>query len=104
VTIYQQQPAYQPVTQPAPASDLAVAALVLGICGFLTCGLTSILAVILGHVAEIQTRDVRVRGRELALTGLIVGYVVLVPVIVVLLLTVMGGPTPTPTGLCPTGI
>jgi peptidyl-prolyl cis-trans isomerase B (cyclophilin B) len=58
---------------PAPAratSGLAVAAFVLGVCGF------GIVAVIFGHVALADIRKTDKDGRGLALAGLWLGYIV----------------------------
>ena len=67
-------PAYQ-----APSTNgLAIAALVCGLLGFATC-VSSIPAVILGHMARRQIRDSggAQQGDGMALAGLILGYVVL---------------------------
>jgi hypothetical protein len=69
-----------------PASGAATWALVTGIVGLLvgwcTFGLPSIAAVILGHIGERQTKDDRTTGRGMAVTGLVLGYVGIVPAIV----------------------
>jgi hypothetical protein len=54
--------------------------LVLGLAGFLSCGLTSILAVIFGGVAlsQINKRPEELTGRGLAIAGLVLGIVMLV--------------------------
>jgi hypothetical protein len=36
--------------------------------------ITSVLAVVFGHIALGETRDGRVRGRGLAIAGLVLGY------------------------------
>ncbi|PRB15544.1 hypothetical protein CQ042_08645 [Microbacterium sp. MYb62] len=72
-----------PVFAPRPTSGLAVTALVCGIAGAvlfwaLIPVLASIAAVITGHLALGQIkRDPGVGGRGLAITGLILGYVVI---------------------------
>jgi peptidyl-prolyl cis-trans isomerase B (cyclophilin B) len=59
------------VYRPARAtSGLAVAAFVLGVCGF------GIVAVIFGHVALADIRKTDKDGRGLALAGLWLGYIV----------------------------
>ena len=73
----QQQP-YWGGPPPAQQSGTAVAALVLGICGFVVCPLIcSIAAVVCGHIAknEIDASGGRIEGRGLAKAGLILGYV-----------------------------
>jgi hypothetical protein len=67
---------YGPGYAPSPqASGLAIAALVCGILGFFTAGLTSIPAVICGHLAWPDTRSGRYSGHGLTLAGLILGYI-----------------------------
>ena len=72
-------PPYMPLQTPMPGTNgRAVASLVCGICGTMTMGLTSIPAVVLGHLAK---RDIRRTGQEgdgLATAGLILGYLVMV--------------------------
>jgi len=57
----------EPVAQ--PTSGLAVGALICGIFGFLTCGLTAPIALVLGLIA--LSRDVTGRGQAWA--GVILG-------------------------------
>lgn len=56
---------------------MATAALVLGILGFFTCGLTSLFAVVLGHIAGRQIRRTGQFGRGSALAGALLGRLVL---------------------------
>ena len=58
----------------------AIASMILGIAGIFTCGLASIVAVILGHVSrgEIKRSGGRQQGSGMALAGLILGYIMLV--------------------------
>ncbi len=68
-----------PAYQAAPSTNgLAIAALVCGLLGFATC-VSSIAAIILGHMARRQIRDSNgmQQGDGMALAGLILGYVVL---------------------------
>ncbi|MFC5834879.1 DUF4190 domain-containing protein [Nonomuraea insulae] len=77
-------PQYQPqsYSQPGPpygqpqrkTNGLAIAALVTGLTGFITCGFTSILAVIFGHVSLAQIRRDGTDGRGMALAGTILGW------------------------------
>lgn len=68
-------PTQAPVTVPAPAArptnGLAIAALVLGLCGF------ALIPVILGHVALGQIRRTGAGGSALAIVGLVLGYLAL---------------------------
>ena len=67
---------YPPV---APTSGLAIASMICGIVGYLTCyfvGLLGIPAVICGHMAlnRINSSPYPVGGRGMAISGLILGY------------------------------
>jgi len=68
-----------------PTSGMAVTSLVFGILGVVLgwCmfGIPSVLAVIFGHAALPATRDGRASGRGLAITGLVLGYLFLVPML-----------------------
>jgi hypothetical protein len=94
-------PGYQPVspypagyTQPPPVfvnvarptSGLATASLVLGIVGVLggwcMFGIPCILAVVFGHAALPATKDGTVGGRGMAVAGLVLGYILVVPMII----------------------
>ncbi|MBB5869552.1 hypothetical protein F4553_002931 [Allocatelliglobosispora scoriae] len=70
-----------PVTGPAAAS--AINALVFGILavfiGWFSCGLMALFAIISGHVGLKATRYGARPGRGMAVTGLILGYVMLLP-------------------------
>jgi hypothetical protein len=73
--------AYPPSGQspyaPAPArrtNGLAVASLILGLTGFITCGFTSILAVVFGHVSLGQIRRDGTDGHGMALAGTLLGW------------------------------
>lgn len=55
-------------------NGLAVASLILGLTGFITCGFTSILAVIFGHVSLAQIKRDGADGRGMALAGTILGW------------------------------
>lgn len=75
-------------TQPK-APGLASASLILGILGFFTCMLTSIPAIITGHISlsKIKQASGLLGGRGMALTGTILGYVSLVIIIPLAALT-----------------
>ncbi|HEX6194851.1 MAG TPA: DUF4190 domain-containing protein [Jiangellaceae bacterium] len=64
-----------------PPKGLAVASLVCGISGILLSwfllGIPSILAVIFGHIALSRAKQGTGSGRELAIAGLITGYVII---------------------------
>jgi hypothetical protein len=86
---------YRPVPPMAvPSSGSATASMVLGIIGVVfgwcTFGLPCVLAVIFGHVGYMQTKDGLKSGKGLAVAGLVLGYVMLVPGIVLTILVVLG--------------
>lgn len=71
-------PGYYPGA-PVPNSGLAIASMVCGIAGYLTCyfvGILGIPAVICGHMAisQINNSPLPVAGRGMAIAGLILGY------------------------------
>lgn len=67
-----------PVWAPNPprTNGLAIAALVLGLCGF------GILPVVFGHIALGQIRRTGDRGAALAIVGLVLGYLALAATII----------------------
>ena len=69
-----------------PNSGLAIASLVLGIVSFLCCTgiVTAIPGVITGHMArsEIRTAGGRLGGDGMALTGIILGYLMIAATII----------------------
>ncbi|RDI30808.1 DUF4190 domain-containing protein [Lentzea flaviverrucosa] len=74
---YGQQPMYG--YPPPPKSQTnAILALVLSLVGFATCGVTSIVGVIFGHIAMGKIKRGEEEGHGMALAGIIVGYVVIV--------------------------
>lgn len=95
------------VVQPPPTSGVAVASMVLGLIGALggwcMLGIPCAIAILLGHAGLAATKDGRQGGRGLAITGLILGYLFVVPWALLFFMgafgTVFGGestPTPTP--------
>ncbi|MFI6743778.1 DUF4190 domain-containing protein [Nonomuraea sp. NPDC050451] len=72
-----------PLGNPAPTSGLAVASLVFGIIGLLgswfLLGIPSITAIVLGHAATGKTKRGIRPGHGMAVAGLVLGYVVVVP-------------------------
>jgi hypothetical protein len=83
------------VVQAPPASGYAVTSLVLSIIGLVTAccafGLPSVLAVIFGHVALSETKTGRRGGHGMAIAGLVMGYIVAVPAVVLSAMMVLGG-------------
>src|SRR5688500_11070410 len=73
---YGQQPMYGYGYPPPPKSQTnAILALVLSLVGFATCGVTSIVGVIFGHIAMGKIKRGEEEGHGMALAGIIVGYV-----------------------------
>ena len=68
---------------PARMNSMAIAALVVGVAGFVMTGVLAIVAIPLGHVALSQIKKTGERGRGLAIGGLVVGYVALAGTILV---------------------
>jgi len=73
-------PRSTPGGRPPESSGLAVASLVLGILSFFTGGLTSIPAIICGHISlsHIKKAAGRMSGNGLAIGGLVTGYLGLI--------------------------
>lgn len=94
------------VVRGLPTSGAAVASLVFGIIGILggwcMFGLPCLIAVLLGHVALGETKRGQKAGHGMAVAGLVLGYLVLVPAALISVFVVFGGivggahPTPTP--------
>jgi uncharacterized membrane protein len=63
--------------QPPATNGLAIASFVLGLVGWVPCGIGSIVAIVLGFVARTQIRDSggRQGGDGLALAGIVLGFV-----------------------------
>ena len=80
---------YQPMTMPvtAPTSGWSVAALVLGILGILVgwcaLGIPCVLAVVFGHLGLNETKHGAKAGKGMAIAGLVLGYVCLVPTVLI---------------------
>ncbi|PRX06021.1 uncharacterized protein DUF4190 [Actinoplanes italicus] len=76
----------------APTSGLAVTSLVFGLIGFFGgfCffGIPCAIAVVLGHLAIRETRSGERGGHGMAIAGLILGYFLIIPAIIVI---AMGG-------------
>jgi hypothetical protein len=75
---------YPPYGVSVPTSGLAVASMICGLVGIFTCTFFSgIPAVICGHMAlnQIANSPLPMAGREMAITGLISGYLAVVPII-----------------------
>jgi hypothetical protein len=95
---YGHPPAQPPMTQPPvvvavqPTSGLAVTSLVFGLIGFFggLClfGIPCVIAVFLGHLAIRETGSGERGGHGMAIAGLVLGYLFLLPAIIVV---AMGG-------------
>ena len=69
---------YHPFGPPQGTNGLAIASLICSVAGIITCGVASIVGIVLGFIAMQQTRQTGQEGRGLALAGVIVGAVVIV--------------------------
>jgi hypothetical protein len=96
--------AYPPLSAPPQevkrTSGMAVAALVMGILGFIF-GLPAVLAIIFGGIALSETgKNPNIGGRGMAVAGLILGIIVLVggllTLVLVVILAVISVPVYTP--------
>jgi hypothetical protein len=96
LTLYPPQP---------PTSGVATTSMILGIIGIVTgcCsfGLLSLAAIICGHVAMSQTKTGQFGGRGMAVAGLVLGYIVLAPAIVLSFWMLVGGGMAAVTGVEP---
>ncbi|MHC4248421.1 MAG: DUF4190 domain-containing protein [Planctomycetota bacterium] len=74
----------QPGSAPAKTSGLAIASLVLGILGLLTCGLTAIVGLVLGIVALVKIGKSRGRlgGQGLAIAGTCISGLMMLLIVV----------------------
>ncbi|MFD4638518.1 DUF4190 domain-containing protein [Lentzea sp. NPDC058436] len=76
---YGQQPMYGYGYPVVPKSQTnAIVSLVLSVVGFATCGVTSIVGIIFGHIAMKKIKRGEEDGYGMALAGIIIGYVVTV--------------------------
>lgn len=74
---------------------MAVASLIFGILGLLagccTFGIFSLIAVVTGHMALRDIREKGTRGDGMAKAGLVMGYLLVIPMIIVSIQMVIGG-------------
>ncbi|HKS98479.1 MAG TPA: DUF4190 domain-containing protein [Rugosimonospora sp.] len=64
------------MTPPQSTNGMAIASLVLSLVGLTTCGVTSLIGAILGHVARRQIRERGEGGDGMALAGIISGWII----------------------------
>lgn len=83
------QPAYQqPIyVRPVPSSGTATASLVVALIGvfggWCLFGLPCLIAVVLGHIGLSETRKDQKSGKGQAIAGLILGYLFLIPMVLI---------------------
>jgi len=87
----QGQPTYYMMPAPLPASGKAVASLVLGVVGLITCQLLSPVAIILGNQGKREAEAGQAGGRELAVAGVVLGWIGTVLLVVVLAVGLLVG-------------
>ncbi|WP_328389987.1 DUF4190 domain-containing protein [Nocardia sp. NBC_00416] len=87
------QAGYQPYGYPANrgTNGLAIASLVTSLAGFATCGLTSIVGIILGVIALNQIRDSGQEGRGMALAGIWAGVGLIALAVIWIVVMVIAG-------------
>lgn len=98
---YPQSPQpYRPYQQPVmvvlpPTSGAAVASMIMGIIGLLggwcVFGLPCVVAVVLGHIGLVATKGGRRSGHGMAIAGLVMGYLVVVPAALFSIMFVFAG-------------
>ncbi|MFF5204509.1 DUF4190 domain-containing protein [Streptosporangium sp. NPDC000396] len=69
---------------PRGNNGMAIASLILGIVGLFTCGITSIVGIILGHISLGQIKRTGEEGRGMGLAGLILSYLGIAGYLIVL--------------------
>ena len=91
-------PRFRPQQPPygvPPTSGAATASLILGVVGLVfgwcTFGVPCVIAVILGHIGYAQTKHGAASGRGMAVAGLVLGYVMLVPGIILAMVIMSSG-------------
>lgn len=84
---------YQPYGYPANrgTNGLAIASLVTSLAGFATCGITSIVGIILGVVALNQIRSTGQEGRGFALSGIWIGVGLVVLIALYFVVIIVAG-------------
>ncbi|HEV7709987.1 MAG TPA: DUF4190 domain-containing protein [Asanoa sp.] len=102
-----QQPVHFVAVPVAPTSGTAVVSLIAGIIGILggwcVFGVPCAIAIITGHVAQRETKTGARGGNGLAIAGLVLGYIGIVPAVLFTIFFGIGmiasiaSPTPTPT-------
>jgi hypothetical protein len=98
---YMQQPYAQPMMAApmvAPTSGWATASLVLALIGLFggwcVMGIPCVLAVIAGHIGLAETKTGHRGGRGMAVAGMILGYLVVIPAAMIFFLVVMAPDAP----------
>ena len=81
--------------QPPPTNGLAIASFVLGLVGWVPCGIGSVVAIVLGFVARNQIRESHGRqgGDGLALAGIVLGFVAITLLIAIIVLGAVSNST-----------
>jgi hypothetical protein len=97
---YAQYPPPYPASgyQATSTNGLAIAALVLGLVGWMACGIGSILAVVFGFVARSQIRASQGRqaGDGMALAGIILGFIAIALLVLLFVIGALTSSSSTP--------
>ncbi|MFC9440294.1 DUF4190 domain-containing protein [Nocardia sp. NPDC057030] len=92
---YGYQPAYQPygMAQPQGTNGLAIGALISSLAGFVTCGLGSIVGIILGVISLNQIKQTGQEGKGMALAGVWIGVGAIVLAVLWFVVVLVAGTT-----------
>ncbi|KIA60961.1 DUF4190 domain-containing protein [Nocardia vulneris] len=90
---YGYQPAYQPYGMPQQqgTNGMAIGALISSLVGFFTCGIGSIVGIILGVVALGQIKQTGQEGRGMALAGIWIGVGMIVLAVLWFVVVIIAG-------------
>ncbi|MFD0362008.1 DUF4190 domain-containing protein [Nocardia sp. GCM10030253] len=92
---YAYQNAYQPYGYPQPqgTSGMAIGALISSLVGFITCGIGSIVGIILGAIALNQIKESGQEGRGMALAAIWIGVGVILLSVLWFVIVLVGSST-----------
>ncbi|GAA5096504.1 DUF4190 domain-containing protein [Nocardia iowensis] len=90
---YGYQPSYQPYGMPQQqgTNGMAIGALISSLAGFVTCGLGSIVGIVLGVIALNQVKQSGQEGKGMALAGIWIGVGAIVLAVLWFLVVIIAG-------------